>query len=193
MFGTPAFDSPLTYLGVLLLTVGVYLTLSGFGILRIEKYSTPESVKSWGMGLILILTGLALLFVLPTIQLPTNESQQEVSILSCQNDPNLGIVRADTEVVLTWGWSGFDSDSKRDELVSIISFIVEVDGTAQDSNDFRIVYRRDSVIWTINIGKLGTGFHTVRLTRILAQDYMDSSGLISAGRQPPEICELTVQ
>ena len=195
MFGTPSFDSPLTYLGVLLLTIGVYLTLSGFGILKIEKYTTPEGVKSWGAGLILVLAGLAILFILPGFLARSNNGkQQEVSIVGCKNNPNLGIVNADTQVVLTWGWAALDSEAKRDEIVSISSYIVEVDGKTQNASDFQVTYKSiDAVIWKLNVGKLSPGFHTARLTRILSQDYVDSTGTIPAGRQPPEICELTIK
>ena len=195
MFGTPSFDSPLTYLGVLLLTIGVYLTLSGFGILKIEKYTTPEGVKSWGTGLILILAGLAILFVLPGfLGQPNNGKQQEVGILGCQNDPNLGIVNANTQVILTWGWNELESDAKKDEMVSISSFVVEIDGKAQNPNQFQVTYKStDTVLWKLNIGKLSPGFHTARLTRILSQDYTDSNGTIPAGRQSPETCELTIK
>jgi hypothetical protein len=196
MFGIPSFDSPLTYLGVLLVTVGLYLALSGFGILRIEKYSTPEGSKSWGPGLILVLLGFATLFILPNyLDRTKSDNQQDISILGCQNDPNSGIVDADTQVVLTWGWNGFDSEAKRDEFISISSFIVEVDGTTQNTKDTQFTYNRltDSVIWRLNIGKLSPGFHSVRLTRIFSQDYTDSTSTIPAGRLPPEICELTIQ
>jgi hypothetical protein len=191
MFGTPAFDSPLTYFGALLITLGVYLTLSGFGLLKIEKYTTPEGIKSWGSGLFLVLLGFAILFVLPTYL--NGGNQQEVSILGCQNDPNTGIVNAKTPVVLVWGWST-DDETKRGEAISISSFILEVDGKAQDTSKAqRTLKSTTSVFWRLSIGTLSPGVHEVRLIRIFAQDFTDSEGTISAGRQEAEICELTIQ
>lgn len=193
MFGTPTFDSPLTYLGVLLLTVGIYLTLSGLGILKIEKYTTPEGVKSWGVGSILILIGLVLLFVLPGYQ-TSNGSQQEIGIIECQDDPNVGIVNANTQIILTWGWNEISTEAKRNELASVSSFIVEVDGKTQNPNDFKAIYRStDAVIWKTNLGRFSPGFHTVKLTRLLSQDYTDEANTLPAGRQPTETCELTVK
>ena len=193
MFGIPSFDTPLTYLGVLLLTLGIYITLSGFGILKIEKYSTPEGVKSWSTGLLLVLAGLAILFVLPGYQATTGK-QQEIGFVGCRDNPNLGIVDADTQVVLTWGWNGIDSETKRNELVSISSFILELDGEAQDLSGIQPVFNsNDTVIWKLNVGKLTPGFHTARLTRIFSQDYSDSSNYVSTGRMEPDVCELTVK
>ncbi len=191
MFGIPSFDSPLTYFAVMLITVGVYLTLSGFGVLKIEKYTTPEGVKSWGSGLLLIFLGFAILFVLPTYL--SNGSQQDVSILGCQNNPNIGVVDAKTPVVLVWGWST-DDELKRDEIISISSFILEVDGKAQNvSNAQQTLKSTTSVFWRLSIGKLSPGIHEVKLTRIFSRDFTDRAGITSAGRQETEICELTVK
>jgi hypothetical protein len=186
MFGTPAFDSPLTYFGVLLITLGVYLALSGFGILKIEKYTTPEGVKSWGSGLFLILLGFAILFVLPTYLNGSN--QQEVGILGCQDNPNTGIVNAKTPVVLVWGWNT-DDETKRDEVISISSFILEVDNKVQDTSKAQQMLKSTTqVFWRLPIGALSPGIHEVKLIRILSQEFTDSNGTTPAGRQGAEIC-----
>ncbi len=194
MFGTPSFDSPLTYFGVLLVTIGIYLTLSGFGILKIEKYSSPEGVKSWGSGLFLILMGFAAIFIFPAyVETNAASNEQEVSILGCQNDPNAGIVRTGTPIVLVWGWST-DDEIKRDEIISISSFVLEVDGQAKEvGRAQQILKSNNSVFWRLPIGALPSGIHQVRLTRITAREFTDSDGTILAGRQETEICELTIQ
>jgi hypothetical protein len=144
IFGTPNFDSPLTYLGVLLLTVGIYITLSGFGILKIEKYTTPEGVKSWGAGLILVLLGLGILFILPTYQ-TDNGYRQEVGILKCQNNLNTGLISSQNPIVLSWGWAT-DSQEKRDEAISLSSFVLTLDGKTQDTNKAdRVLNSTDTV------------------------------------------------
>jgi len=171
MFGTPSFESPLTYLGVLLLTLGIYLALSGFGILKIEKYTTPEGVKSWGSGLFLILIGLAILFLLPN--LISGGKQQEVSILGCQYDPNTGIVESGTPIVLVWGWST-DDEVKRDELLSISRFVLEVDGKALNVDSAQRNIKSASVSWRLLIGTLTPGIHNVQLVRITSREFTDS-------------------
>ena len=194
MFGTPSFDSPLTYFGVLLITIGVYLTLSGFGILKIEKYSSPEGVKSWGSGLFLILMGFAAIFILPPyFEAGNTANEQEVSILGCQNDPNTGIIKSDIPIVLVWGWST-DDEVKRDEIISISSFVLQVDGQAKDVSQAQQILRSTNhVFWRLPIGALPPGMHEVQLTRIFAKEFTDSDGTFPAGRQETEICELTIQ
>lgn len=194
MFGTPSFDSPLTYFGVLLITVGAYLALSGFGILKIEKYTTPEGVKSWGAGIILLFAGFAILFMLPSfINQLGGSGQQEVSIMNCQNDPNAGIVKAGTPVVLTWGWTT-DNEIKRDEVISISSFIVAVDGKTQNINEAQKVLKStNTILWNLSIGKPAPGIHEISLVRILSQDFTESSGTTPAGRMATEVCELVVK
>ena len=190
MFGTPSFESPLTYFGVLLVTLGAYLTLSGLGILKIEKYTTPEGVKSWGSGLFLILAGLAILFVLPSFM--NGREQQEVSILSCHNDPNKGIVQANSPIVLVWGWTT-DDDVKRDEFLLISNFILEVDGDSLDVNNAQKILRPAAVSWRIPIGIMTPGLHKVTLVRITSRDFTDSDGYYPAGVQQTDICTLTVE
>lgn len=190
MFGTPSFDSPLTYFGVLLVTLGVYLALSGFGILKIEKYATPDGVKSWGCGLFLVLLGLAVLFVLPGFA--SGGSQQEVGILECQNNPSQGIVKANIPIVLIWGWST-DDDVKRDELLSISSFIVELDGKSLDVNAADRTLKSSSASWRLPIGRLAPGIHKIELVRITSRDFTDSDGTYPAGRQESNTCELVVE
>ena len=194
MIGTPSFESPLTYIGVLLVTIGVYLTLSGFGILKIEKYSSPEGVKSWGSGLLLILMGFAAIFILPAyVETSAASKEQEVSILGCQNNPNSGIVKSGTSIILVWGWST-DDEVKRDEIISISSFVLELDGQAKDVGKAQqILKSTNSVFWRLSIGDLPPGIHEVRLTRIFAREFSDSDGTFPAGRQETEICELTIQ
>lgn len=194
MFGTPSFESPLTYFGVLLVTIGIYLTLSGLGILKIEKYSSPEGVKSWGSGLLLILLGFAAIFILPAyVETSAASKEQEVSILGCQNNPNSGIVKSGTPIILVWGWST-DDEVKRDEVISISSFVLEMDGQAKDVGKAQQVLKStNSVFWRLPIGVLPPGIHEVRLTRIFSKEFSDSEGTSPAGRQETEICELTIQ
>jgi hypothetical protein len=123
----------------------------------------------------------------------SNGNPQEVSILKCQNKPSTGIVPAKTPIVLVWGWAT-DNETKRDEIISISSFIVEVDGKAQDTGRAeRILESTNTVFWKLSIGQLSPGTHEIKLTQILARDFAESSGTLPAGRQGEEICELVVQ
>jgi len=57
--------SPLDYAGISLLLLGFFLTLAGFGIIRIEKVTVKPGTKTWTFGVVLIVIGLG--FLLPEI------------------------------------------------------------------------------------------------------------------------------
>ncbi len=65
------------------------------------------------------------------VPIPTGVNPLEVGILKCQNNPSAGIVPAQTPIVLVWGWST-DNETKRDEFISVSSFVLAVDDQPQD-------------------------------------------------------------
>ncbi len=124
---------------------------------------------------------------------PTGTNPVEVGILKCQNDPSVGVVRAQTPVVLVWGWST-DDQTKRDEFISISSFALEVDTQRPDlSNAQRILESATLVRWKLPIGELPPGTHEIRLTTILARSFSEAGGTYPSGPQSDEICHLVVQ
>jgi len=49
--------SPLGYIGVFLLIVGVFLVLTGFNILKVQQVTVTPGRKTWGFGLTLVILG----------------------------------------------------------------------------------------------------------------------------------------
>lgn len=65
--------SPLGYIGVTTLLLGFFLIIAGLGILEIKQVTVKRGAKTWGLGLILVVTGIV--FLLPEILLaPTTAS-----------------------------------------------------------------------------------------------------------------------
>ena len=119
--------------------------------------------------------------------------QKEISILKCQNNPGTGIVPVGTSVILVWGWAT-DNASKRDEIISISSFTLVIDGVSQNTGTAALEYVSDNtVFWKASVGVLPAGTHEVILTRILSRNFSESSGSLNAGPQTAEVCELIVQ
>lgn len=138
----------------------------------------------------------------PTLSIPvatvaltpsSYSTPQEVSILKCQNKPETGVVPPSTPVVLVWGWTT-DNEAKRDEIISISTFMVDVDGEDQDTGRAEMILQSaDTVLWKLAIGQLSPGTHRIKLTSILARDFTESSGTLHAGRQDDTVCELIIQ
>jgi hypothetical protein len=127
------------------------------------------------------------------VPFPTGVSPLEVSILKCQNAPSAGIVPAQAPVVLVWGWST-DNEAKRDEFISIASFVLRVDSQEQDMNGAqRILESGGTVRWKLAVGQLPAGSHEVRLTTTLARGFAESIGTYPAGQLEDEICQLVVR
>ncbi len=131
----------------------------------------------------------------PSASLPPAPAtnQQEISILKCQNNPNTGIVPAGTSVVLVWGWAT-DNESKRNEIISISSFTLTLDGVSQDMSNAVTVLESDTIVfWKLSIGALPPGTHEVSLHPVLSRNFTESSGSFTAGPQPEEVCKLIVE
>jgi hypothetical protein len=127
------------------------------------------------------------------VPIPTGVNPLEVGILKCQNNPSAGIVPAQTPIVLVWGWST-DNETKRDEFISVSSFVLAVDDQPQDmSSAQRILESTSTVRWKLAIGRLPPGTHQIKLSTILARGFTESGGTFPAGHQPDEICQLVVQ
>ena len=58
--------SPLGYLGMLSLLFGIFLILAGLRVFRIEQIKVEEGVKTWIVGIVLVVLGVVLL--LPEIR-----------------------------------------------------------------------------------------------------------------------------
>ncbi len=118
--------------------------------------------------------------------------QKEISILRCQNNPSTGILPIGTSVVLVWGWAT-DNESKRQEIISISSFTLKVDGVIQDISKAVMDLETDNVVfWKLSIGVLPGGTHEVILHPTLSRNFTESSGSYQAGPQPEELCELKI-
>ena len=55
-------SSPFGYLGVFLSILGFFLIVAGVGILNVEKISVKPGRTTWGMGIVLAIIGLGLLY-----------------------------------------------------------------------------------------------------------------------------------
>lgn len=55
-------SSPFGYLGVFLSILGFFLIVAGVGILNVEKISVKPGRVTWGMGILLAIIGLGLLY-----------------------------------------------------------------------------------------------------------------------------------
>jgi len=117
----------------------------------------------------------------------------EIGILKCQNNPSTGVVPAQTPIVLVWGWAT-DNEAKRDEFLSIGTYVVRVDTLEQDMNGAqRNLEDEGTVRWNLPIGQLPAGNHEVRLTTILAKSFTESSGTYPAGQLEDIVCQLDVR
>jgi hypothetical protein len=51
--------SPLGYVGVILLLLGVFFLITGFGLIKIQNISVKPGRQTWGVGVFMILLGIA--------------------------------------------------------------------------------------------------------------------------------------
>ena len=56
------FNTPLGFIGFLMLGLGVFLLLAGFSILNVEKITVKPGRNTWGIGVIFSIIGVALVF-----------------------------------------------------------------------------------------------------------------------------------
>jgi hypothetical protein len=158
---------------------------------------SPESPTSWMQAVSplapIATSASSATTIAPDVPTSPAGGQQEVSILKCQNDPAQGIVSARVPVVLVWGWKT-DDETKRSELISISSFVLDVDGQARDlSSADQVLEAANTVYWKLSIGQLPQGTHQIQLTATLAREFVDSGGTTPAGSQSVETCQLVVQ
>ena len=63
----PEFSSPFEYLGAFFILLGVFLVLTGTGIIKVqEKFSVKLGSQTWIIGILFCLVGVATLFTVPS-------------------------------------------------------------------------------------------------------------------------------
>lgn len=56
-------NSPLGYIGVFLLVLGIFLVLTGFNIVKIQQVTVTPGKKTWGFGLVLTIIGIVSILI----------------------------------------------------------------------------------------------------------------------------------
>ncbi|KAA3657894.1 MAG: hypothetical protein DWQ04_26730 [Chloroflexi bacterium] len=89
-------NSPLGYVGVVLLLFGFFLILAGSGIVKIEKITVSQGAKTWGFGGFMVIVGV--IFLLPEI-LGKISNSMEVPAIPETTPTSTNISSPITEVV----------------------------------------------------------------------------------------------
>lgn len=82
-------DSPLAYIGFLLLVVGGFMVLAGLDVITVQQVSVQKGAKTWVIGLVFAVVGLALLVpeLLPVRETAANDTVPEAATTSPDSSP----------------------------------------------------------------------------------------------------------